>query len=72
MRIQINAGLAFERSSVLRNVSIYIEGSKVVSISKSRDEEGFEDVELVLGGRERIVSPGFVSTHTLLSLYPFR
>ncbi len=61
----------YGKSSVLRNVYVGVEGSRVVSVSREEPED-FEDAELVIGGKDRILSAGFVSTHTLLSLYPFR
>ncbi|WP_238025424.1 amidohydrolase family protein [Metallosphaera javensis (ex Hofmann et al. 2022)] len=71
MKILIKAGLAYGKTDVLRNVHLGIEGSRLVAVTREEPED-FEDAELVLGGSDRIVSPGLVSTHTILSLYPFR
>ncbi|MEM0018482.1 MULTISPECIES: amidohydrolase [Metallosphaera] len=71
LKISIKAGIAYGKTGVLRDVHLGIDGSKLVAMTKEEPED-FEDAELVLGGRDRIVSPGLISTHTILSLYPFR
>ncbi|QKR00559.1 amidohydrolase [Metallosphaera tengchongensis] len=71
MKILIKAKLAYVKDEVLRGVYLGIDNSKLVSITREEPEE-FEDAELILGGEDRILSPGFISVHTVLSLYPFR
>jgi len=71
MKTVIRAGIALGAGKPLRKVYVGLQDSKIDVVS--HDElTGYEDAELDIGGWDRIVSPGFITIHTYLSLYPFR
>ncbi len=71
MKILLRASLALTEDAPLKNVYIGINGEKIEIISREQPEE-YDTAELSIGGGNRLVSPGFVSLQTFLSLYPFR
>ncbi len=71
MKVLVKAGLVFTKDLPLRDVYIGINNEKIEVISKDEPED-YDDAELSIGGLDRLVSPGFISIQTFLSLYPFR
>ncbi|WP_245544551.1 amidohydrolase family protein [Metallosphaera yellowstonensis] len=71
LKILITSGLAYLKDGPVKGANIGVNESRVEAITKEIPPD-FEDAELQIGGKDRIVSPGFVTTHTYLSLYPFR
>jgi cytosine/adenosine deaminase-related metal-dependent hydrolase len=72
LKILIKAGIAFLKdSSPVPNAYIGVNDGKIEAISK-RELEEYDDAELIVGGFDRLVSPGFVTTQSFIQLYPFR
>jgi len=71
MKTIIKAGIALGSAKPLKKVYIGINDAKIDVVSTS-ELSGYEDAELEIGGWNMVVSPGFISLHTFLSLYPFR
>ncbi|MDT7860707.1 MAG: amidohydrolase [Saccharolobus sp.] len=71
MKVLIKADLVLGPYKPLRNVYIGIEEGQIKVISKEEPEE-YEYAEYIVGGENRVVIPGFVTTHSFIYLYPFR
>lgn len=71
MKSIIRAGIALGADNPLKNVYIGVNESKIDVVS-NEEPAGYEDAELNIGGWDRLVSPGFISIHTFITLYPFR
>ncbi|MEM4767757.1 MAG: amidohydrolase [Saccharolobus sp.] len=71
MKVLIKAGLVLGASKPLRNVYIGLEEGRIKIVSKEEPEE-FEYPDYIIGGQDRVVTPGFVTTHSFIHLYPFR
>ncbi|AWR96610.2 amidohydrolase [Acidianus sulfidivorans JP7] len=71
MKILIKAGIAFTKDGPVNNVNIGMSDGKIEAISE-KEIEDYYDAELSIGGENRLVSQGFVTTQTFLQLYPFR
>ncbi len=56
----------------VRNGYVYVDGGVVRSVGEGEPPVEYEAAELVVGGRGRLVVPGFASAHTHLLLYPLR
>lgn len=71
MKILIKAGIVFTKDGPLKDVYLGMNDGRVEAISRKEIEE-YEDAELSIGGEDRLVSQGFLTTQTFLQLYPFR
>ena len=71
MKTIVRAGIALGAGKPLKRVYVGLQDSKIDVISHE-ELTSYEDAELDIGGWDRIISPGFITLHTYLSLYPFR
>ncbi|BFH73637.1 amidohydrolase family protein [Sulfurisphaera javensis] len=71
MKSIIRAGIALGADNPLKKVYVGINEGKIEVIS-NEEPAGYEDAELDIGGWDRLLSPGFISIHTFITLYPFR
>jgi len=51
------------KKEVLRDKSVYIEGNKVANIGKTK-----EKADLIIDGKNKVIMPGLVNTHTHLGM----
>ncbi|AOL17121.1 amidohydrolase [Sulfolobus sp. A20] len=71
MKVLVKATLSLGSPRPLKNVYIGIEEGRIKVISKEEPEE-YEYAEYIIGGENRVVLPGFITTHSFVYLYPFR
>lgn len=71
VKILIEAGLIVGTSEPIKNAYIGME-SGVISVISNEKPPSFDDAELLLGGKNRIVTPGFIGFEIYPSAYPFR
>ena len=71
MKILAKAGIALGADKPLKKVYVGLQDAKIDVVSHD-EPSGYEDAELEIGGWDRVISPGFITIHTYLSLYPFR
>ncbi|MCY0859082.1 MAG: amidohydrolase [Sulfolobaceae archaeon] len=71
MKILIEAGLIVGTAESVRNAYLGIDSGIVNVISKEKPPS-FEDAELLLGGKNRVVTPGYIGFDIFPSVYPFR
>ncbi|ACP34414.1 amidohydrolase [Sulfolobus islandicus Y.G.57.14] len=71
MKVLIKSDLVLGAPKPLRDVYIGIDEGQIKVISKEQPED-YDYAEYVIGGKNRVVAPGFVTTHSFLYLYPFR
>ncbi len=56
----------------IENGYVYVEGGVIRGVGSGEPPMEYEAAELVVGGRGRLVVPGFATAHTHLLLYPLR
>ncbi|BFI75036.1 amidohydrolase family protein [Sulfurisphaera ohwakuensis] len=71
MKSIIRAGIALGADNPLKKVYVGVNEGKIEVVS-NEELAGYEDAELDIGGWDRLLSPGFISIHTFITLYPFR